>query len=187
MIENIYQGDKVRLVAVEPQKDSELFAAWQRDAEYARMLDSEPIRMWSTRQNKGWLEKQQKSETFDGIEFMIRTLENDKTIGFIGLDGISWHNGNSWVGIGIGQRDYWDHGYGTDAMRILARYAFEELGLHRLTLNVFGYNTRAIHVYEKFGYQVEGRIPEALHREGKRWDMIFMGLLREEWQKLQTS
>ena len=118
MIENIYQGEKVRLVAVEPQKDGELFAAWQRDAEYARLLDSEPVRLWSAGQNKGWLEKQQKSETFDGIEFMIRTLGNDKTIGFIGLDGISWHNGNSWVGIGIGQRDYWSQGYGSDAMRM---------------------------------------------------------------------
>jgi RimJ/RimL family protein N-acetyltransferase len=187
MSDNIYQGEKVRLAAIEPQKDAGLFAAWQRDAGYARMLDSEPVRMWSAGQNKEWLEKEQKAETFKTIEFMIRTLEKDETIGFTALDGISWHNGNSWVGIGIGRRDYWDHGYGTDAMRILARYAFEELGLYRLTLNVFGYNTRAIRVYEKIGYQVEGRIPEALHREGKRWDMIFMGLLREEWQNRQTS
>ena len=67
-------------------------------------------------------------------------------------------------------------------MHILARYAFEELGLHRLTLNVFAYNTRAIRAYEKIGYQVEGRVPESIHREGKRWDMVFMGLLREEWR-----
>lgn len=187
MIDNIYQGEKVRLVAVEPQKDAELFAAWQRDTEYARLLDSEPVRMWSAGQNREWLEKQQKADAFKDIEFMIRTLDNDQTIGFIGLGGISWHNGNGWVGIGIGQRDYWNQGYGTDAMRILARYAFEELGLHRLTLVVFGYNTRAMRVYTKLGYQVEGRIPEALHRDSRRWDIIFMGLLREEWQALQTS
>ena len=113
---------------------------------------------------------------------MIRTLDGDKPIGFVGLDDISWHNGSSWVGIGIGERKYWSKGYGTDAMQIIACYAFEELDLHRLTLNVFAYNTRAIRAYEKIGYQVEGRIAEAVHREGKRWDVIFMGLLREDWR-----
>ncbi|MFL7840279.1 MAG: GNAT family N-acetyltransferase [Candidatus Promineifilaceae bacterium] len=178
---DVYRGELVRLTAVDPQKDAPLFAAWQRDAEYARLLDSDPVRLWSAGQNQEWLEKQQKDDGFDGIQFMMRTLEDDKAIGFVELGGISWHNGSGWVGIGIGDRAYRDKGCGSDAMRILARYAFEELGLHRLNLNVFSYNTRAIHVYEKIGFQVEGRIPEALHREGKRWDLIFMGLLREEF------
>lgn len=179
---DLYRGDKVRLVAMEPEKDAALFASWQKDSTYGRLLDSDPVRMWSAGQTREWLEKQQKKERFDGVEFMIRTLDGDKAIGFVGLDGISWHNGNSWVGIGIGERDYWSQGYGSDAMRIIARYAFEELGLHRLTLNVFAYNTRAIRAYEKIGFKVEGLVREALHREGKRWDMIFMGLLREEWK-----
>jgi RimJ/RimL family protein N-acetyltransferase len=178
---DIYRGELVRLTAVDPQKDAPLFAAWQRDSEYARLLDSDAARMWSAGQIKEWLENQQKQDGFASIEFMIRTLEDDKAIGFVGLDGISWHNGNSWLGIGIGDRAYWDKGCGSDAMRILARYAFGELGLHRLNLNVFSYNTRAVHVYEKIGFQVEGRIREAIHREGQRWDMIFMGLLREEF------
>ena len=183
MRKDIYRGEKVRLVAMEPEKDAELMAAWRRDSEYFRLLDSDPVRLWSVGQTKEWLEKQQKGDAFEGIEFMIRTVEEDKPIGFVGLDGISWHNGNSWVGIGIGEREYWGKGCGTDAMQIIARYAFEELGLHRLTLNVFAYNTRAIRVYEKVGYKVEGRVPEAVHREGKRWDIIFMGLLRDEWRK----
>ena len=70
-------------------------------------------------------------------------------------------------------------------MRIIVRYAFEELGLHRLTLNVFGYNTRAIHVYEKVGFKIEGHVPEAVHREGKRWDVVYMGLLRKDWMAME--
>ena len=181
MIDDVYRGEKVRLVAIDPQKDAQRFASWGRDSEYARLLDSDPVRIWSAGQAKEWIEKQQKADGFEGIEFMIRTLDGDKTIGFVGLDGISWHNGNSWVGIGIGDRQNWGKGYGTDAMRIIARYAFEELGLHRLTLNVFAYNTRAIRAYEKNGYVVEGRAAEVIHREGKRWDMVYMGLLREDW------
>lgn len=182
MNKDIYRGEKVRLAAMEPEKDAELLAAWRRDTEYARLLDSDPVRLWSAGQTKEWLEKQQKADAFEGIEFMIRTLDGDKPIGFVGLDGISWHNGGSFVGIGIGEREQWGKGFGTDTMHIIARYAFEELGLHRLSLNVFAYNTRAIHAYEKVGFIGEGRVSEAVHREGKRWDIIFMGLLREDWR-----
>jgi RimJ/RimL family protein N-acetyltransferase len=182
MTTDIFRGERLRLVAMEPEKDAPLMNKWRRDTEYARLLDSDPVRLFNTAQNKEWLEKMQKTEAFEGIEFMIHTLEDDKPIGFVGLDGISWHNGVSWVGIGIGERDYWNKGYGTEAMHLLARYAFEELGLHRLSLNVFSYNTRAIRAYEKVGYKIEGRVPEALHRDGQRWDVVFMGLLREDFE-----
>ncbi len=91
------------------------------------------------------------------------------------------------MGIGIGERDYWGRGYGTDAMQVLLRYAFDELNLHRVSLGVFEYNTRAIRAYEKAGFVVEGRGPQELHRDGRRWDMIFMGILREEWQRARAD
>ncbi|MCP4140957.1 MAG: GNAT family N-acetyltransferase [Chloroflexi bacterium] len=181
-MKNIYISEKVRLIARDPKKDAARMAIWQRDTEFARLQDSDPVRLWNVSQNTAWIEKQQKSDAFDGIEFTIYTLDKDKPIGFVGLDGISWHDRTSWVGIGIGERDYWGKGYGTDAMQILAHYAFEELGLYRLNLNVFSYNTRAIRSYEKVGYKVEGTVREALHRDGKRYDLIFMGLLREDFR-----
>lgn len=85
------------------------------------------------------------------------------------------------MGIGIGEREYWSKGYGTDAMNVILRFAFDELNLYRISLNVFEYNQRAIRSYEKVGFVVEGREREFLRRGGRRWDMIFMGLLREEW------
>lgn len=85
------------------------------------------------------------------------------------------------MGIGIGEREYWSKGYGTDAMNVILRFAFDELNLYRISLNVFEYNQRAIRSYEKVGFVVEGREREFLRRAGRRWDMIFMGLLREEW------
>ena len=66
-------------------------------------------------------------------------------------------------------------------MRVILRYAFEELNLYRVSLNVFGYNPRAIHTYEKIGFQHEGFQREVLDRDGQRWDLIYMGILRAEW------
>ena len=182
MTTNIFRSEKLRLVAMNPETDAVLMNKWRRDTEYARLLDSDPVRLFNTAENKKWIEKMQKAESFNGIEFMIYALPEDKPIGFVGLDGISWHNGVSWVGIGIGERDYWGKGLGTEAMQMVARYAFEELGLYRLTLNVFSYNKRAIRAYEKVGYKVEGEVREAVHRDGKRWDVLFMGLLQEDFE-----
>jgi RimJ/RimL family protein N-acetyltransferase len=66
-------------------------------------------------------------------------------------------------------------------MNVILRFAFDELNLYRISLNVFEYNQRAIRSYEKVGFVVEGREREFLRRAGRCWDMIFMGILREEW------
>jgi len=179
----LLQGDLVRLAAVNPENDSKLFAKWGRDAEYLRMLDTSPVRQWSERQYKKWFKEDLEKEKRDDFLFLIRTLENDEAIGFIELDGVHWSHGDSYVGIGIGERECWSKGYGTDAMKVVLRYAFEELNLHRVSLNVFEYNQRAIHSYEKVGFVVEGCERQFLRREGKRWDMIYMGILRADWEE----
>jgi len=85
------------------------------------------------------------------------------------------------VGLGIGERDFWGRGYGTDVMKLILRYAFMEINLRRVTLTVFEYNPRAIRSYEKAGFRHEGRLRKLLHRDGRRYDELFMGILREEW------
>ena len=85
--------------------------------------------------------------------FAIRTLDDDRIIGEIGLDGIRWTHGDCFVGIGLGEREFWGKGYGTDAMKIILRYAFTELNLRRVTLDVFEYNPRGVRSYEKVGFR----------------------------------
>jgi len=72
-------------------------------------------------------------------------------------------------------------------MRVMLRYAFAELNLHRVSLNVFEYNPRAIRSYEICGFVREGRCRQALHRDGRRWDLIYMGIMREEWRESVTG
>jgi len=88
------------------------------------------------------------------------------------------------MGIGIGDKAYWGRGVGTEVMNILLRYVFTELNLHRLSLTVFEYNQRAIRLYEKCGFKIEGINREYHFRDGRRWDLVSMGILREEWLAL---
>jgi len=53
-----------------------------------------------------------------------------------------------------------------------------------VSLDVFEYNPRAIRSYEKAGFVVEGRQRQVLNRDGRRWDDVYMGILRQEWERL---
>jgi RimJ/RimL family protein N-acetyltransferase len=182
---NLFEGNLVRLAALDAATAAPLFARWGRDAEFVRLLDSDAPRMWSAAAIKTWLEEEQEKVSGRAALFMIHVLEDDRPIGFVDLYFREWHQGNAWVGIGIGERRDWGKGYGTDAMRLILRYAFDELNLHRVSLGVFEFNPRAIRSYEKAGYTVEGRERGFVHRDGRRWDVIAMGILRSEWEALQ--
>jgi RimJ/RimL family protein N-acetyltransferase len=152
-----------------------------------RLLDNDPARPVSARITRGRFEGELDPDNLDGFYFIIHKLDADQRIGFVGLGGISWNHGEAWVGIGLGERAYWGKGYGTDAMRVILRYAFTELNLHRVSLGVFEYNPRAIRSYEKVGFVSEGRSRKQVGREGKRWDEVHMGIRRDEWIMMENG
>jgi RimJ/RimL family protein N-acetyltransferase len=177
----LLSGDLVRLAAVDLQTMAGALSRWGHDSVYWRLLAAEPARLYSAKATREWLEKEMDNEHSLFYLFSIRTLEDDSLVGQIGLDGVQWSHRESFVWISLGERQNWGKGYGTDAMRILLWYAFTELNLQRVSLTVFEYNPRAIRSYEKAGFKVEGRVRQFLNRDGQRWDMIFMGSLRDEW------
>jgi RimJ/RimL family protein N-acetyltransferase len=183
MTASIFQGELVRLKMDDPEILAKAFSRWGRDSEYHRLLDGGAASMVSAKTIQSWIEKDLEKGPGDDFFFVIHTLENDRLVGFISLFGIDWNHGNTWVGIGLGERDHWGKGYGTDAMRVMLKYAFTELNLNRVTLGVFDYNPRAIRSYEKAGFTHEGRVRNALLKEGRRWDVLEMGILKEEWQR----
>lgn len=123
----------------------------------------------------------------DAYLFIARRLTDDVILGTLDLMIPEWAHRDGWIGIGLGDRATWGQGYGTEAMRLLLRFAFAELNLFRVTLSVFAYNPRAIHVYEQLGFVLEGAQRERLRRDGQRYDLLLMGLLRSEWQAAQGA
>ena len=181
---DILNGTLVRLSAVDPEEFGKAFAVWRRDSEFMRLMDSNATRLGSQKDSQKSLEKELEDQQLNQHWFTIRTLAEDRLIGDIGLYVVNWPGRDAFVGLGIGDRDFWGRGYGTAAMRLILRYAFMEVNLRRVTLTVFEYNPRAIRSYEKAGFRHEGRRRALLHRDGKRYDEIFMGILREEWMSL---
>lgn len=180
---SLLTGKKVRLICIDPKTMAPLFTKWAHNSNYLRLLDWDPARIHSAKATQEWIEKH--IDDVLSYEFAIQLSENDAIIGTTGLDGVSINHQHAFVGIGIGEEEYWNKGYGTDAMETLLRYAFEELNLYRVTLNVFAYNQRAIRSYQKVGFRTEGNLRQGLLRDGTRWDVIYMGILRHEWLERQ--
>lgn len=176
-----YEGTLVKLEPIDFDSDLSIIDGWQKDGEYKRLLDDSLALLQPLKVSREYFENHQKDSYF----FSIQTRKECKLIGFLELDGFNWLARDAWVGIGIGERDYQGRGYGTDAMRLALRFGFMELNLNRISLNVFEYNQRGIRCYEKAGFKLEGRERDSLERDGKRWDMLFMGILRSEWESLQ--
>ncbi len=181
MDSDLFKGELVRLTMDDAQVAAEANSRWMRNSGFSRLESSGPAYPHSAHAVKKWWEEHVDEEK-DVFAFYIHCLEDDRLIGEISLDGVKFQHGDTFVGISIGDPKDWGKGYGTDAMRIILRYAFQELNLHRVSLDVFEYNPRAIRSYEKAGFKIEGHRRQVLNRDGRRWDMIFMGILREEWE-----
>jgi RimJ/RimL family protein N-acetyltransferase len=184
---DVLTGQLVRLSAFDPEEMSKAIPRWNRNSEYFRLLNSSGQPLQSSKATLKWMEEEVGEMSPASHFFSIRTLVEDKLIGELSLDVVTWPGRDAFVGLGIGESEYWGKGYGTDVMNVLLRFAFTEVNLRRVTLSVFEYNPRAIRSYEKAGFRHEGRTRKVLNKEGKRWDILYMGILREEWLGLDTD
>ncbi|MUK89497.1 GNAT family N-acetyltransferase [Ornithinibacillus sp. L9] len=117
--------------------------------------------------------------------YMIEDKYSQKTIGITSLINLDLKNRNAECIIDIGEKDYWGKGYGTEALNILLDYAFLELNLHRVSLRVYSFNKAAVHVYHKLGFKEEGKSRQSLYRKGRWHDVIYMGILKDEYIELE--
>ena len=181
MVVSIFRGEWVRLVAADAGTDGRLMEKWSQDSEFRRLFDTMAAQPMGA---KAWMEAfagDMESDPSAAI-FGVCTVAEDRRIGFVGLNGMGWTHGNGWLTVAIGEREFWGRGFGSEAVELILHYGFAELNLHRVSLTVFEYNERAIHSYEKRGFVVEGRAREHLNRDRRRWDMLYMGLLKDEWE-----
>lgn len=178
---SFYKGEKVYLRALE-RGDIERGHKWINDWDVVRNLAPIAAYPLSMVEEERWFESAQNDK--GGRQFAVVTIDGDVHIGNCGFHAIDWKNRKTEVGVVIGEKDHWCRGYGTDAMRVLLRVAFDELNLNRVSLNVFSFNRRAIAAYEKVGFKHEGTLREALYREGQYHDVLVMSILQREYREV---
>lgn len=172
-IQSPFEGTLIRLRALEEGDLTRVNAGfWDPDVnQYMSTVWPEP--MTGTRE---WLERVRKSPTT--ATFGIETMAGD-LVGACSLEGISARHRSAEVGIWIAQ-PYWSRGYGTDAVRTLCRFGFQEMNLQHILLHVNEDNPRARRAYEKVGFKEEGRLRREQFVGGRFVDVLVMGVLRED-------
>lgn len=180
----MYIGNKVKLRAYK-KDDIKLAYEYINDYEVKRLLVTNIPYPMIYEQEEKWYESLIKMD--DEYNFAIECLDNGKYIGGCGIKSVDWLSRKLVVGIFIGDKKYWGKGYGTDAMKILVKFIFEQMNINKIKLNVFSFNKRAKKCYEKCGFKVEGILKEELFRDGKYYDEYIMSILLKDWEAMDKK
>ena len=185
----LFEGQDIRLGPIDHEKDPEIEACWTHNSDFMRMMEITPARPLSPAIVKKQYEKLEKQieEDKNLYYFTIRARQDDRLIGRASIQWIEWSNGGAFIRLGIGAAQDRGKGHGTQALRMLLRFAFAELNLFRVTALVPEYNEAAIALLKKFGFIQEVCRRKSLERDGRRWDLYVFGLLNEEWLALQKG
>ena len=180
----LFEGQDIRFGPIDHEKDPEIESKWTHDSEFMRLMEVNPARPMSAAMIKKQYEKLEKQveENKNLYYFTIRAKADDRLIGKAAVQWIEWTNGNGFLQLGIGAAEERHKGYGTQALRLLLRFAFAELNLFRVSAIVPEYNEGAIALLKKFGFVQEVCRRQSLERDGRRWDLLVFGLLNDEWR-----
>ena len=103
-------------------------------------------------------------------------------IGGCGLFNFDQTSMTAELGIGIGDPAYWGQGYGKEAVAMLVHYGFRYRNLHKVWLRVHAVNERAQRAYRACGFVEEGRLRAHVYSNGQYDDLVYMGILRQDWK-----
>lgn len=185
----LFEGKLIRLAPIDHEKDPEVESRWTHDLALMRTLSQRPAMPLSVAQMKKRYEAIEKEveESKRLFHFTIRNKEDSKLLGFARIEWIEWTHGTGSLRMAIGDVQERNKGYGSDALALMLRYAFHELNLYRLSALVGEDNPGAMRFFMRQGFVEEVRRRKALFRDGQAWDLVHLGILRDEWLSLNVG
>src|SRR5687768_9973987 len=171
-------GEHVILRAFE-RDDAERCYRWMNDPNIVRTLKSRyPIAF----QNEiEWLDRAMHGSSSDAERHFAIERKDDRThIGNASIHDIEWVSRIASFGLFVGEPSAWNRGFGSDAIRTLVRFAFDEMNLRKLRIDVFDYNDRAKHILESHGFVQEGRLRREFFRDGMYHDLVILSTFRDD-------
>jgi RimJ/RimL family protein N-acetyltransferase len=161
-------------------EDADKYSEWLSDIEVGIGLGIYTTQLSLPKEEKILQQMIDKNEYIFGII----NKENDVLIGNCGLHNVNNIDGRAEFGIFIGDKSNWGKGFGKDATRLILDFGFNILNLHEIYLQVFEYNPAAIKLYEQVGFKKAGTFREAKIIGGRKFDIIIMDILAEEYSSV---
>ncbi|MCL5935585.1 MAG: GNAT family N-acetyltransferase [Firmicutes bacterium] len=165
------------------QSDLPKLVQWKNDPEIADLVRGAPIYTNLTMETKRF---EKSLENGEALRLMLCTGEGE-SIGFMVITDLDKPNKKANLGMLIGEKQYWNRGLGSEAMEVILKHFFDNLGFNRIGLEVFEYNLRARHMYRKVGFVEEGIQRQGLVKGDKYYDVILMGITKADYNKKQSG
>lgn len=177
----LFLGDKVRLAAPDPDRDAEVESKWTLDLDYLHAINVRPAYPLNVHLIKKQYEALQKEAEKNHLYWWaVRLKADDRLIGWLKLSNVDWVHGSAEVSLAIAAQADRNQGLGSDTLKLALDYAFNEMNMHRLRAVIPDYNAGAVRFFNRFGFVEEVRRREALVLHGKRYDELWLGLLRRD-------
>ena len=175
------EGETTRLRAVE-RADAERGFRWVNDRDVSEHLALVyPMAMAAEDE---WAEGATRRASYRNVAFAIEIAESGETIGNCGLHGGNPEDRSAELGVMIGEKHHWGKGYAFDALRTLVTFGFREMNLRSIRLRVDDNHARAVALYERLGFQSDGRQRAAHWSRGRSIDFLMMTITRDEFDEL---
>lgn len=181
--EHLFTGDSI---ALRPLREGDLdrLAAWWNEPGVA-VFQGDRILLPSQSSVKAMFESWSKNDSSSGAGYAITNHDGD-LVGHVALWGVTPPVMIANVAIIIGT-EHQGNGYGRDALVVALRYAFQELGVRKVELQVWEFNTRARGLYSSLGFVEEGIRRDAAYHRSRYYDVVLMGMLRDEYEAYVVS
>jgi RimJ/RimL family protein N-acetyltransferase len=177
-----FEAEKIRLRAIEPE-DWEFFSRQERDTDLVRLGASTRLPA-SQAAERRWAEKASMRREGDKIDLVIQTLDGT-VVGSLNVGRTEPRDRVFGLGISV-DRQFWRNGYGRQAMVVLLRWYFNELGYQKAEVDIYAFNEASVRFHEMLGFQHEGRRRRSHFTRGQYHDVILMGITAEEFLRRDT-
>lgn len=158
--------------------DAEKFVEWLNNHEIAKYLNYN-TKVLTIEAEREFLAK----NNSDNYSFAIVDKTTDEVIGCISLGHVKDVNRTAELGVFIGNEEYLSRGYGSEAIKLLLDYAFNQLNLNNIMLKAISFNKRALRAYEKCGFKTFGVWKKSHYVDGEYYDLVYMNILRDDFNK----
>jgi RimJ/RimL family protein N-acetyltransferase len=168
-------GERLYLSPVNPD-EVDNYLKWMND-EFVAVNFGQFTRVVSSKHDMKWLYEPGN----DMHRYAIVLLDGDMLIGSISLHNIDPINRSAFIGIFIGEEELRGKGYGAESIRLILNYGFKTMNIHSIMLTVHADNFAGISCYKRVGFREVGRLPDAIFKNGKYVDKLYMSILEHEF------